>query len=223
MRLIWVLLMMMVLASCQSLAGNEENIAYEAELEAFGTEAAFLRDQMQIDRTAIAATVQVGGTQIAAFTEYNIQLAATVQSGIIPTPTLGSFEIASEGPMSVEMFDLSSGEMRFVQVGAASQINPNDRCFVSHQNFFDADMTSVIYMTALALNLQAGAVVRVDWQYGSDVVYSNSWIAPQALDGQCVALEFRPSNAPFLAGNWTATMYINGEPIDPAAFSIIGG
>jgi hypothetical protein len=78
-------------------------------------------------------------------------------------------------------------------------------------------------MTALALNLRAGTQVRVDWQYGGEIVYSNSWIAPQSLDGQCVAIELRPSNAPFLAGNWTATMYINGEPIDPAPFTINEG
>jgi hypothetical protein len=221
MRFVWMLLAMMLLASCQSFAGNEEDIAYEAELEAFGTEAAFLRDQMQIDRTAIAATVQVGGTQVVAFTEYNMQLAATIQSGITPTATLGSFDMTLGGAMSVDMFDLSSGEMRFVQVGTTSQINPDDGCFVSRQNFFDNDMTFVIYMTALALNLQAGTVVRVDWQYGGEVVYSNAWTAPQSLDGQCIALEIRPSNAPFLPGNWTATMVINGEPIDPAPFTII--
>jgi hypothetical protein len=34
-------------------------------------------------------------------------------------------------------------------------------------------LTSVIYMTALALDLRAGAVVRVDWQYGGEGVHTN--------------------------------------------------
>jgi hypothetical protein len=71
------------------------------------------------------------------------------------------------------------------------------------------------------LNLQAGTVVRVDWQYGSDVVQSTSWIAQQAADGQCVALALRSADTDLAAGNWTATMYINSEAIDPTSFSII--
>lgn len=219
MRHILIVLIFVFLTACQSITSDDESLALQADLEAYGTEAAFLRDQMQLDRTSVAASVEDAGTQIAAFTVYNSQLAATVQSGIIPTATVDLSDVSSTGPMSVDMFDLSSGEMRFVEVGTAGQITSEDRCFVRHQSFFNA-ATSVIYMTALALNLQAGTVVRVDWQYGSDVVYSNGWTAPSGADGQCIAIEFRPSNAPFLAGNWTATMYINGNPIDPAPFTI---
>jgi hypothetical protein len=222
MRHLITILLCALLTSCQSFAAGEENLVLESELEAYATEAAELRNQMQADRTAIAETIVFGGTRVEAFTDYNAHLAATVQSGIIPTATLANLDFDAQGPMPIDMFDLSSGEMRFVQVGTAGQITPNDRCFVSHQNFFDAEMTSVIYMTALALNLRAGTVVRVDWQNGSEIVYSNAWTAPQSQDGQCVALELRPSNAPFIPGNWTATMYINGEPIDPAPFTISG-
>ena len=222
MRYVLIILTLLLLAACQSLAVDEESSNLAVELEAYGTQAASLRDQMQIDRTAIASTIEVGGTQIAAFTDYNSLLRSTLQAGIPATATLDPATFNSQGPMSLNTFDLSSGEMRFVQVGTAGQITPNDRCFVSHQNFFDTMNTSVIYMTALALNLRAGTVVRVDWQYGGEVVYTNGWTAPQSMDGQCVAIELRPDNAAFAPGNWTATMYIDGEAIDPAPFTIVG-
>jgi hypothetical protein len=222
MRHIVIILSMILLAACQSLLVDEENIALERELEAYGTEAAFLRDQMQVDRTIIAVTVEVGGTQVAAYTNYNGQLVTTLQAGIVPTLTLSALDFNAPGPMSIDMFDLSSGEMRFVQVGTAGQITAADRCFVSHQNIFDAQMTNVIYMTALALNLRAGTMVRVDWQFGSEVLYSNGWTAPQSLPGQCIALELHANNVPFTPGNWTATIYIDGEPLDAAPFTIIG-
>lgn len=222
MRYVLIILTSIVIAGCQSLEVDEEHHDLAAELEAYGTQAASLRDQMQLERTAVAVTVEFGGTQIAAYTDYNVRLMATLQSGIVPTATLDPADFNAQGPLSLNTFDLSSGEMRFVEIGTAGQITPNDRCFVTHQKFFDAATTSVIYMTALALNLRAGTVVRVDWQYGGEVVYSNGWTAPQSLDGQCVAIELHPDNAPFAIGNWTATMYIDGEAIDPAPFTIIG-
>jgi hypothetical protein len=222
MRYIPIILTIILLTACQSLAADDASSNLAIELEAYGTQVVSLRDQMQVDRTAIAATIEVGGTQIAAFTDYNGLLRATLQAGIPSTATLDPANFNSQGPMSLNTFDLSSGEMRFVQVGTAGLITPNDRCFVSHQNFFDNMNTSVIYMTALALNLRAGTAVRVDWQYGGEVVYSNGWTAPQSLDGKCVAIELRPDNVPFAPGNWTATMYIDGEAIDPAPFTIVG-
>jgi hypothetical protein len=222
MRYVLIILTTVFLAACQSLAADEENSSLAVELEAYGTQAASMRDQMQLDRTSIASTIEVGGTQIAAFTDYNSLLRLTLQASIPPTVTLDPANFNSQGPMSLNTFDLSSGEMSFVQVSTAGQITPDDRCFVTHQNFFDNTTTSVIYMTALALNLRAGTTVRVDWQYGGEVVYSNGWTAPQSLDGQCVAIELHPDNAPFAVGNWTATMYIDGEAIDPAPFTIVG-
>jgi hypothetical protein len=220
---ILILCCLILLTACQALTIDDENLARQAELEAFGTEAAALRDQMQQDRTAVASTVEVVGTQAADFISYNGFIAATLRAGIPATATPPSLIVNEQGPMPMSMFDLSSGEMRFVQIGTAGQINPDDRCFISHQAFFNVNTTNVIFMTALGLNIRAGTNVRVDWQYGGEIVYSNAWNAPQSVDGQCVALELRPSNAPFTPGNWTATMSVNGEPFDPAPFTITNG
>lgn len=223
MRLVLIVLLIVGTTACQSLTADDQDIALQAELEAYGTEAAFLRNQIQSDRTAVVSTVAIISTQAEDFTRYNSVLVATVRAGIPPTATPPPFNAEAQGPMPLAMFDLSSGEMRFVQVGTAGRITENDRCFVAHQTLFDATTTPVIYMTTLALNLRAGTIVRVDWQFGGQVVYSNSWTAPQSRDGQCIALELLPSNAPFTPGNWTATLVVNDEALDAGPFSITGG
>lgn len=214
-----LILIALLLSACQSLSKNEQVIALETELQAYSTEAIDIRNAMQSNRTEVAATIAVASTQAAEFEHYNDILKATVFVAHPPIEPTRVVVQDTEGPLPLEMYDRSSGEMMFVEVGTAAQIDSNN-CFVRHEAFFGMDI-STIYMTAMALNLQGGTVVRVDWQYGGDIVLSNSWVAPQAADGQCVALALRASDGEFAAGNWTATMYVNGEALDPISFSII--
>ena len=225
MRFIVLCFVSVMLASCQTLSSDETNLQLEEELVAYGTEAAMLRDDIQSNQTQVVATVVAASTDAAAFGAYNRILAPTV--GVVQpgTPTripaeevIDALGVNAQGPMPVEMFDLSDGQTRFVQIGTAGQIDDRN-CFISHQSFFQPN-SNVIYMTGLGLNVYAGTSVRVEWRNGGDLVHTSSWSAPQSVDGQCVALALRPENAPFTPGNWTATMYVNGEPIDPAPFTI---
>lgn len=219
MRYLIVPLLVLLLGACQTFVGEDESAILEAELQSYGTEVAKIRSDMQSNRTAVAATVAIASTQAASFNHYNDVLRATV---VIANPPLDGVRVVVEdtqGPLPLEMYDISNGEMRFVEVGTTSQIDSRN-CFIKHETFFGVGIPT-IYMTAFALNLQAGTVIRVDWQYGNDVLKSTSWVAPQLADGQCVALALRTSDIDLMAGNWTATMYIDGDPINPIPFSII--
>jgi hypothetical protein len=190
-------------------------------MQAYGTEAANLRDDTQTNRTEVVSTVQAASSQAADFERYNQTLRGTIVA-VMPASDDERIVIESAGgAMPIDLYDLSNGDMRFVQVGTASDIDVNG-CFLSKRQFFPASI-GTIYMTAVALNLRAGTVVRVDWQYGGTVVYSNGWTAPQSVDGQCVAIALTSANAEFLEGNWTATLYVNGEAIDPYSFTIVAG
>lgn len=221
MKQLCLLAISILITGCQAFTSDEVNQQLEQEIIAYATESAMLRDQIQIDRTQVIATVQSASTQSAQFSAYNNLLVATLRAINPPTPTSPPLDVV-EGPLPFTIYDLSSGEMRFVQLGTASQIDSSG-CFVRHQNFFNPMQVNTIYMTGVALNLRAGTTIRVNWQYEGEIVYSNSWVAPQSIDGQCFAIPIQPSNAPFLSGNWTATVIIDGEPIDPAPFTISGG
>lgn len=219
----WILLFLLgLLSACQSVTGEDAQFGLQRDLEAYSTEAAALREDMQVQRTAVVTTSEAAGTEAAVYRGYNQQLIATLYVLNPPTPTGPAVVANAQGPLPLSMYDLSDGMMRFVQVGTAGQITPDDRCFVSHQSFF-TPQSNVIYTVAFALNLQAGTQVRVDWQYGGDIVHTSAYVAPQFAEGQCIALELRPSNTEFLPGNWTATLYINGEALDPISFTITGG
>ncbi len=218
-----LLLLSLLLVGCQGAQADESDALIRAELAAYGTEAAALRADMQVQRTEVVLTVDVAATEAANYAQYNALLAGTVQAALPPTPTPLPVNIDTQGPLPFDSYNLEDGVMRFVQVGLASQITPEDRCFVRHQAFFQAMNTNVIYMTGVALNLRAGTELRVDWQFGGEVVYSNNWVAPGAMDATCFALELRPSNAPFTPGNWQATLFVNGAAEEPSSFTIVGG
>jgi hypothetical protein len=219
-RALLILLIAWITSSCVGTT-DQLNSQMQQDLQNYGTEAVALREQIQIDRTAIVVTVDAANAQARQFELYNSILRQTAVAGQPPTATIPPIEANAQGPMPISMFDLSDGQMRFVQVGTASQID-GDRCFISHQTFFRDTEVSIIYITGLALNLVAGTQVRAEWRYGDQVVYANAWIAPQSVDGQCFALELRPSDAPFLPGNWTVMLLINGESANSASFTIIG-
>lgn len=209
------------LGACQSLASDDESAQLSADLEFYRTEAVQLQANMQLQRTAAVATIDASNMAAAEYNQLNQALVATREVVIPPTQSVAVIDNSS-GPMPLEMFDLSDGRMRFVQVGVAGTINASDRCFVSHQTFFNEMETQVIYLVALALNLQAGTVVSGTWNFNGETVYSTSWTAPETVPGQCIALEFRQSDAPFTPGNWTAILRVNGETVNPAPFTVSG-
>jgi len=217
-RILLLLVCLITLPACNTLAGEDEFILMQSDIEAYGTEAVAIRESIQNDQVQVAATVDALATESANFTEFNRVLVSTVRAVLPPTQAVNIVNNEG-GPLPLEMFDLSDGVMRFVQIGAAGTVNVDDRCFVSHQTFFTTS-ADVIYLVALALNLKAGTNLRVDWSYGGELVHQSNWTAPENKAGECIALELRPGNALFLTGNWTATLYINGAPQDPASFTI---
>lgn len=217
----WIVILFFLVTACSSTNSGEEAIDYEAEIQAYGTEASTIRDDMVTSRTAVAATVVVAVVQADNINRYNMMLRQTMVAIFPPEDETRIVANDVQGPLPPEVYDLSSGEMSFVQIGPSGQINEQG-CFLSKQQFFRPG-DSVIYMTAVALNLRAGTRIRADWQFGSDLVFSNSFVAPQAESYRCVALALRPSDSEFFIGNWSVTLSIDGDPTEPRSFTILNG
>lgn len=217
----WLVFIIIFLTACGS-SNDEEVIDFEADLQAYGTEAATIRNDMLAGSTAIVETVVVAEAQSNAFSGYNMILRQTAVAVMPPTSEVRILTNDVEGPLPPEIYDLSDGIMRFVQIGPAGQVDA-DGCFREKQQFFRIGRDSIIYMTAVALNLRAGTTIRTDWQFGSDLVFSNSIVAPQSEQYRCIALALRPSDVEFSPGNWSVTLSVNGEPTAPRSFTIIAG
>lgn len=217
----WIIIILSMGLSACGTVDTGEDVNFEANISAYSTEAAQIRNDMTINRTELAATVVSAGTQASDFERYNQSLRQTAIVVVPPTNEARIVANQADGPLPIEVYDLSDGQMRFVQIGPAGQVDAN-ACFVSKQQFFSSDISS-IYMTAVALNLRAGTTVRADWQFGGELVFSNSWVAPQTEPYRCISLAMSPSDTEFMTGNWSVTLSINGEPTEPRAFTITGG
>lgn len=217
----WIIILICVISACGTGNDGEESINFEADIQAYGTEAANLRSGMVVESTTIVQTVAASEAQANNYSQYNGLLRSTTIALFPPTTESRIVANDIDGPLPPEVYDLSSGEMRFVQIGPAGDVDDNG-CFRAKQQFFRPS-NGVIYMTAVALNLRAGTSVRADWQYGSELVYSNSWVAPQSEQYRCIAIALRPSDAEFALGNWSVTLSIDGNPTEPRSFTILSG
>ena len=218
-RLIGVVSFIFVLSACGPLVAVDAPVTMQAEMITNATEAADLRAQGDRVSVEALATAEAAQTQAASYLAYNTFLLATVQAG--DGVAVRRQAVTGSGVMAREMFDLSDGQMRFLQIGAASDIDPNSRCFQSHRNLFTQGQVNTIYLSGLALNLQAGTRIRVDWLMDGQNVHQTTWVAPTFSEYQCFALPLTSGDAPLNAGNWTAAVSINGEPFDPVPFSIL--
>ena len=215
----WIIAMMFFISACGSADSDEEFIDFEADIQLYSTEAANIRDEMLVSSTEIVQTVTASEAQNNSYTRYNSLLLSTAVAIFPPTTEARIIANDIDGPLPAEVYDLSSGEMRFVQIGPAGDVDENG-CFRAKQQFFRPS-NNAIYMTAVALNLRAGTTVRADWQYGSDLVHSNSWVAPQSEQYRCISLALRRSDVEFGLGNWSVTLSINGNPTNPRSFTIL--
>ena len=217
-RWVWIFILFLCACGGTNASVDEVVIDYEGDLVAYATEASQIREDIVISRTEIASTIEAGSAQTSQFEQYNALLRSTVVVAVPPTSDARIVANDTIGALPVEVYDLSDGEMRFVQIGPSGEIN-EDNCFVAKQQFFRTNSPAV-FMTAVALNLRAGTNVRADWRYGGELVFSNSWVAPQSVPYECVSLAMRPSDATFATGNWTVTLFINGDPDEPKSFTV---
>lgn len=190
------------------------------DLTAYATQAAEVQLTAQLERVAVDATVQAASLLAQQQLTYNSQLLATVRANEEPTPS-ERLALAEGGAVDLAMLDTSSGEMNFLQIGMAGYIRPDDGCFESHQQYYAASATSVVYMTGLAVNLRQGTTFNVDWSYNGQRVYQSSWTAPADEVRRCFAVPLRAADVALQTGSWTATLYIDGLQRAQNAFEIV--
>jgi hypothetical protein len=203
----------------------------EAEQMAFATEAADINATLQYQRAAAVVTVQAAETQASELTDLNRVLLATVRVGERPTqgriPAIMD-ESSLERPQSLmddmdiedgtEGVTASMGDMQITQIATANSVRESDGCASSVQSQFPADVSQV-YLTAVARNLQAGTAFTVEWRFEDQIQDRSDWVAPNNVDSLCIWFF---TEGPLQPGNWSARLYVNGAPIEPATSFLIG-
>ncbi len=229
------------LSACQSLAGEDVPATLSVQMTAYATEVAVLREESQVQRTAVLATISVAETQAAAYLNYNNILVATVRAGQIATPQQRVVVSISQSSMPADMMmedtqaetGVSSennvplnagaiiGEMQFTAPVLTGSVRLEDRCASGIETTFSATATPIVYLVTVAGNLAVGTQIEVDWRYENQRVFLGFWEATTPAAELCIAMELGAERVNFRPGNWTATLLVNGAASGTVAFTIV--
>lgn len=217
----FISLVLMVVTACSALTVEDAPATMRADLAMNVTEMAVARTAIAESQGSANATAEVAMTNAAELNTFNIALYATLNASTINGIPERRVLQNDGGAMPAEMFDLSSGTMRFEQVGFTAHIRPTDRCFDEQNNgtywvgYFDS-----IYLVAVALNMQAGTQFLVNWSREGEFIQESVYVAPVFAEYQCLALEISNNNGLLVPGHWSASILVNGEPLMTRAFTI---
>jgi len=215
MKRLYLFFIILVCSACGANTGNEINI----ELTAFATEASMLRQDAQLERTAIVSTIEAAQQLEQAYLNYNNILVVTVRADQIPTP-VRMVPVPSGNVNAVDLVDTSDGVSRFLQIGFTGFINPETQCAEEQTFVYELTQTSTVFMTTRATNLQVGTNLQVDWFYEGEPVHQSFLTTTEFSRVRCLAFALTSDVTFFQAGEWSATLYVNTTAIDTITFNI---
>ena len=99
--------------------------------------------------------------------------------------------------------------MQFTQVGTASSVRDSDGCAVSLEYSFPANIQR-IYITTRALNVKAGTLMHVEWDYQGQSTHTEDWTVPNDDADFCTWFYIEPTGAQFASGDWSVSLTANG-------------
>ena len=214
-------LLLLMTTACSALTVEDAPATMRADLAMNVTEMAIARTAIVESQGSANATAEAAMTSAAELNTLNVALYATMNAAAANGITERRVLQNDGGAMPAEMFDLSSGTMRFEQVGLTAHIRESDRCFDEQNNgtywvgYFDS-----IYLVAVALNMDAGTQFRVNWLREGEFIQESVYVAPVFAEYQCLALEISNNNGQLTPGHWAASIVVNGEPLMTRTFTI---
>ncbi len=211
------LLLLMLLAGCQAIAGTDSLATIEANMTALAAERESIHASATADANRVAGTVVAAGTRVAQLSRVNAALAATLRANYTATPALQAVVVnAADMGNSREddMLAAAPGSeaplaMQVSALATATATNPNSGCAVSTQSQF-SPAAQRIYLTAQVSNLRAGSEFSALWRYEGQEVSSHSWRAERSEDFLCIWFYVTPADFAFQPGNYTALLYVDG-------------
>jgi len=215
-----------LLAGCQALSG-ESVATVGADLTAYVSESQSIRAAATKEQIVVAETLVVAGTRVAELSAVNAALGATLRANYTGTPEVRAVVVSAEDMgSSLErdaMDDANAtavdSTLRVSNLATAESVDPASGCSNGSVSQFKPDGDR-IYVTARVTELQAGSYFEVDWRFDERRIYQVSWLADYAKSFECVWFYATPVDFAFLPGAYTATMFVDGEAIGTAEFTI---
>lgn len=143
-------------------------------------------------------------------------------SSLTGTPSSGT---STSDTMSMDAQDSELASVNMLEVinlATAGTVRSQDGCASGIVTQFSTE-NQQIYVTAQVLNLAVGTSFSVDWNYEQRLVYRSAWTSDYSAASECIWFYMEPADAPFLPGNYSITMYVNGSQLPSQSFSINTG
>lgn len=223
----WLLLATLA-AGCQALASENAQAPVDANATVYVLELTVLQRAAVLDQAQAVATLSAGGTRVAELSQVNAALGATLRAAFTPTTEIRAVVVSAEDMgSSLEqdmMDDMPANEddlsiMRVANLATANAVNAADGCSTGEERRFDSGKER-IYVTARVERLRPDTYFEVDWKTGERVLYRVSWRASYAAAAECIWFYATPVDFPFLPGNYSATLFVNGQAHSSTDFSI---
>jgi hypothetical protein len=208
-----VCLLLLGLSACQAFTRPDTPATLRAENAGFLVEATSIAETAQADVERVRGTAEAAETIIARTDSVNQQLRATARVVIPPTPLIAG------GAGAVGTPDASG--MQFTDLGTTATVRDSDGCANGLQSQFPAD-TQRIYVTARAVNMKAGTLMGVQWNYDGQPSFSESFVVPIDDDDYCLWFNLDPVAGTFSTGSWSVRLLANETPIEPEVIFTIG-
>lgn len=213
-----LILMILLLSACQVFQPEDTQATAQAGVSGLATEAAMMQETLFAAETQVIATAYAAETHVFERNNVNRLLLATVRAVIPPTPAVSVGSLSSSGGV---LPTAAAGEVLYTTTGISTAVRRSDDCVENPVARVPVN-SSLIYATAVGLNVAAGTQMSSEWYYDSALVWSDVWIVPRDFNELCFWFSVSPSEVTFAPGNWSVRLFANGTPIgQPMAFVMV--
>ncbi len=219
-----------LLAGCQAM-GGESIATIDADLTMFAAESRSIGAAATAERIMVVETLAAAGTRVSELSAVNAALGATLRANHTGTPEVRAVVVSAEdmgGSLENDMMDdepaqtVAESAMRLSNLSTALSTDPDSGCSTGTVTAFSPD-SERIYITARVASLQSGTLFEADWQFNGRSIYRVDWLSDFSRSFVCIWFFATPVDFPFLAGNYSATLYADGEAVGSAVFTIASG
>lgn len=217
-----------LLAGCQAISGGEGIATIDADLTMYASESRSIRAAATAERSMVVETLAAAGTRVSELSAVNAALGATLRANYTGTPEVRAVVVSAEdmgGSLEDDMMDdepaqtVPEPEMRVSNLSTAQSTDPDSGCSAGTVTEFSPDSERV-YVTARVASLRSGTLFEADWQFDGRTIYRVDWLSDFSRSFVCIWFFATPVDFPFLPGNYSATLYVDGEATGSTEFTI---
>ncbi len=231
-----------LLCACSALTPEDPAATLRAEREGYILEATTLAESLGSQQVEAMQTVVAAESAINQINTRNNLLLATLQAALPATQQvindqagIGGGVIvpgsnATPAPLGATNNDNpidagmtagdTLGNTSFVDLATALTVRDSDGCADVLQTSFAADIQR-IYITARALNITIGTVMKVDWFYGGDNAFTESFTVNDNDPDFCLWFFIEPAEVVLTPGAWSVQLYANEQALgQPLSFTV---